>query len=56
MGEYVAITVESHYFVEAESLPEAMSCFNEDMAGTGRKVIKWIGPTGINFHMHDYSI
>lgn len=56
MGKYVAVTSEMHYVVEAENLADAMSQFNEDMEGTGRKVIKWVGPTGINFLMHDYNL
>lgn len=37
----------------ASTLPEAMGAHNSALPEFSDKVIKWVGPTGITFLMHD---
>ncbi len=37
----------------ASTLPEAMGAHNAALPDCSESVVKWVGPTGINFLMHD---
>lgn len=40
----------------ADSLPSAMALGNSVRAEHASSVLKWVGPTGITFLMHDSSL
>lgn len=40
----------------AESLPGAMAAHNTARSEHADKVLKWVGPTGITFLMHDSKL
>lgn len=40
----------------ADTLPDAMASHNAAMAEFSDKVVKWVGPTGITFLMHDSKL
>lgn len=40
----------------ADVLPTAMAMHNASMPEFSDKVVKWVGPTGINFLMHDSKL
>jgi hypothetical protein len=40
----------------AHGLGDAMKMHNQEMPEYRDKVLKWVGPTGINFQMHDSKL
>lgn len=42
--------------IHAEGLGEAMGAFNSRLPEYSESVLKWTGPTGITFLMHDSKI
>lgn len=40
----------------ADTLPAAMAAHNAAMPEYADKVLKWVGPTGIVFQMHDSKL
>lgn len=38
------------------SLPEAMASHNASLPDFSDRVVKWVGPTGITFLMHDSKL
>lgn len=61
MEEYVchykvshASTARSVY--HADTLAMAMAMHNSALPDYSTAVLKWVGPTGITFHMHDSKV
>lgn len=40
----------------ADDLAQAMAMHNAALPERADQVLKWIGPTGITFHMHDSKL
>ena len=61
MNEYVCkyltdATHSARRVYHAPDLPTAMAMHNAAMPEYKDKVLTWIGPTGIHFHMHDSKL
>lgn len=61
MNEYVChyltdATHSARAVYHADELPRAMAMHNAALPEYRDKVLKWVGPTGINFQMHDSKL